>query len=88
MTNEAVLERAKKWKFICQQNSAAPWEILPREKNYNWQLRQQGEEWLLLVEGRPQVCLSPEEAIAFLKWRWLTENNNAFLVGKTLAFSS
>lgn len=88
MTNEAVLERAKKWQFICQQNSAGRWEILPRQQKSNWQLRQQGEEWLLLVEGRPQVFLSPEEAIAFLKWRWLTENNNAFLVRKSLAFSS
>lgn len=34
MTNEAVLERGRKWEFICQENSSAGcWQILPGKKS-------------------------------------------------------
>lgn len=66
---ETVLNQAKAWGFICEQETQNTWHILPQSPTERWKLKSVGDRWLLIVADVPQINLHPHEAIAFLDRR-------------------
>jgi hypothetical protein len=70
INDQSVLNQASAWGFSCERDPHNNWQILPKLRTTSWKLQQNGERWLLLVDGVAQVNLHPPEAIAFLERRW------------------
>lgn len=69
INDQSVLNQALAGDFICERDPHNNWQILPKLRTKSWKLQQNGERWLLLVDGVAQVNLHSPEAIAFLKRR-------------------
>jgi hypothetical protein len=69
LMHEQILSQAQAWEFPQEKNSEGNWSIYPKKKTERWQLSQAGERWLLLVDGVPQINLTLEEVLVFLKRR-------------------
>ena len=69
MTRELVLQQAEKLSFPCQINEQNCWQILPIKEEETWKLTEIESKWILSLRNVPQLRLSSEEAIAFLKSR-------------------
>jgi hypothetical protein len=70
INDQSVLNQASTWGFSCERDPHNNWQILPNLRTTSWKLQQNGERWLLVVDGVAQVNLHSQEAIAFLKRRW------------------
>ncbi|HEY9794858.1 MAG TPA: hypothetical protein V6D30_04385 [Leptolyngbyaceae cyanobacterium] len=70
INDQSILNQASTWGFICERDQHNNWQILPKLRTTSWKLQQNGERWLLLVDGVAQVNLHPPEAITFLERRW------------------
>jgi len=69
--------------FVCTQDSQGRWrigspptELSQQDKNKQqlsvkrWSLQQEGDRWLLSIEGVPQIWFRVSEAVAFiLRWQ-------------------
>lgn len=66
---ETVLNQAKSWGFVCEEDTQGTWHILPRQPTERWRMKLVGDRWLLLVGDVPQINLHPHEAITFLERR-------------------
>jgi hypothetical protein len=64
-----VLNQAKAWGFICEEETQGIWQILPQQPTERWKMQLVGDRWLLIVGDLPQVNLHHHEAIAFLERR-------------------
>jgi hypothetical protein len=70
INDQSVLNQASAWGFSCERDLHNNWQIVPKLRTTSWKLQQNGDRWLLLVDGVAQVNLHEPEAIAFLKRRW------------------
>lgn len=68
---EAVLNQAKSWGFICEEDTQGIWQILPQQSTERWKMQLVEERWLLIIGDVPQINLHPYEAISFLERRRL-----------------
>lgn len=66
---EDVVSQALSWEFVCEQDQLGNRQIFPLQPTERWELREEGERWLLLIGGVPQVFLHAPEAISFLERR-------------------
>ena len=69
--------------FLCSQDKQGQWRIetppgnrqpTQSAKTQAWSLQQEGDRWLLSIEGTPQIWFRISEAIAFLL-RWQTSKS-------------
>jgi hypothetical protein len=68
---EDVVSQALSWGFVCDHDQLGNRQIFPLQATERWELREDGERWLLLVGGVPQVLLHAPETISFLERRRL-----------------
>ena len=68
-----IINEAEKFGFFCNHDLLGYWQIISNPIKPKWKLHQQEEGWLLFISNEPHLILLPEEVIAFLKWRWLTQ---------------
>lgn len=66
---QTVLNQAKAWGFVCQEDTQNSWLIFPQKPKERWKLKSVEDRWLLIIGDVPQVHLHPHEAIAFLERR-------------------
>lgn len=69
MSKKLVLKQAKDLGFDSQLNEQNYWQILPTKAEDTWKLTETESKWILSLRNVPQLRLSSEEAIAFLKSR-------------------
>lgn len=74
---DLIINHAEKFGFFCNHDLLGHWQIISNPKRPQWKLHQQEEDWLLLIADEPHLILLPEEVIAFLRWRWLTQKQQA-----------
>ena len=65
----SVVSLGKKLNFICKQKEYGNWEIISPVKGQNWKLSRVGERWRLSLNNIPQMYLSDQDAILFLRSR-------------------
>ncbi|GGA25063.1 hypothetical protein [Okeania sp. KiyG1] len=70
---DVIINHAQKFGFFCNHDLLGSWQIVSHPRTPVWKLRQQKEDWLLLISDEPHLILLPEEVIAFLRWRWSTK---------------
>ncbi|NEP88679.1 MAG: hypothetical protein F6K18_18575 [Okeania sp. SIO2C2] len=70
---DVIINHAQKFGFFCNYDLLGFWQIVSHPRTPVWKLRQQKEDWLLLISDEPHLILLPEEVIAFLRWRWSTK---------------
>ncbi|MGJ3252673.1 MAG: hypothetical protein ACFE0J_16315 [Elainellaceae cyanobacterium] len=64
-----ILHRFKAEGCVCQIDPTNRWRIYPPLKGETWKLQQDGDRWILLISQKPQISLTSNEAVAFVKRR-------------------
>ncbi len=74
---DLIINQAEKFGFFCSHDLLGYWQIISHPVKPQWKLHQQEENWLLSISNEPHLILLPEEVIAFLRWRWLTQTQKS-----------
>lgn len=64
---EQILIQAQYWGFTTRLDDQGKWQVLPKSETEEWILEEIEDRWLLIINNVPQVNLTDDQALCFLK---------------------